>query len=84
MLLTFGLVFIVIGIAFKMGAVPFHMWVPDVYHGAPLAITLLISSVPKLAYLALAIRLLDNGLIGLARRLANHAGNPGRTVAGAG
>ncbi len=65
MLLTFGLVFIVIGIAFKLGAVPFHMWVPDVYHGAPLAVTLFISSVPKLAGLALAIRLLDNGLIGL-------------------
>jgi NADH-quinone oxidoreductase subunit N len=65
MLLTFGLVFIVIGIAFKLGAVPFHMWVPDVYHGAPLAITLFISSVPKLAGLALAIRLLDNGLISL-------------------
>ncbi|AKS40996.1 NADH-quinone oxidoreductase subunit NuoN [Wenzhouxiangella marina] len=65
MLLTFGLVFVVIAIAFKIGAVPFHMWVPDVYHGAPLAITTLISSVPKLAYLALAIRLLDNGMIGL-------------------
>jgi NADH-quinone oxidoreductase subunit N len=65
MLLTFGLVFLVIGIAFKLGAVPFHMWVPDVYHGAPLAITLFIASVPKLAGLALAIRLLDNGLIGL-------------------
>ncbi len=65
MLLTFGLVFVVIGVAFKLGAVPFHMWVPDVYHGAPLAITLFIASVPKLAGLALAIRLLDNGLIGL-------------------
>ncbi len=65
MLLTFGLVFVVIGVAFKLGAVPFHMWVPDVYHGAPLAITLFISSVPKLAGLALAIRLLDNGLISL-------------------
>ncbi|QOC22078.1 NADH-quinone oxidoreductase subunit NuoN [Wenzhouxiangella sp. AB-CW3] len=65
MLLTFGLVFVVIGIAFKLGAVPFHMWVPDVYHGAPLAITLFIASVPKLAGLALAIRLLDNGLSGL-------------------
>ncbi|MCC5864680.1 MAG: NADH-quinone oxidoreductase subunit NuoN [Wenzhouxiangella sp.] len=65
MLLTFGLVFVVTGIAFKLGAVPFHMWVPDVYHGAPLAITLFIASVPKLAGLALAIRLLDNGLIGL-------------------
>ena len=65
MLLTFGLVFIVIGVAFKLGAVPFHMWVPDVYHGAPLPIALVISSVPKLAGLALAIRLLDNGLGGL-------------------
>lgn len=65
MILTFGLVFIVIGVAFKLGAVPFHMWLPDVYHGAPLPITLFISSVPKLAALALAIRLLDNGLIGL-------------------
>lgn len=65
LMLAFGLVFIVIGIAFKLGLVPFHMWVPDVYHGAPLAITLFISSVPKLAALALAIRLLDNGLIGL-------------------
>lgn len=65
MLLTFGLVFVVIGVAFKLGLVPFHMWVPDVYHGAPLAITLFISSVPKLAGVALAIRLLDNGLGGL-------------------
>ncbi|NDY96080.1 NADH-quinone oxidoreductase subunit NuoN [Wenzhouxiangella limi] len=65
MLLTFGLVFIVIGVAFKLGAVPFHMWVPDVYHGAPLPIALFVSSVPKLAGLALAIRLLDNGLGGL-------------------
>ena len=65
MLLSFGLVFVVIGVAFKLGLVPFHMWVPDVYHGAPLAITLFISSVPKLAGLALAIRLLDNGLGGL-------------------
>lgn len=65
MLLTFGLVFVVIGVAFKLGVVPFHMWVPDVYHGAPLGITLLIGSVPKLAGVALAIRLLDNGLGGL-------------------
>jgi NADH-quinone oxidoreductase subunit N len=65
MLLTFGLVFIVIAVAFKLGAVPFHMWVPDVYHGAPLPIALFISSVPKLAGLALAIRLLDNGMGGL-------------------
>lgn len=65
LMVTFGLVFVVVGIAFKLGAVPFHMWIPDVYHGAPAAITLFIGSVPKLAALALAIRLLDNGLIGL-------------------
>lgn len=63
--LILGLVFVVIGIAFKLGAVPFHMWVPDVYHGAPAAVTMLISSVPKLAAFAMAIRLLDNGLIPL-------------------
>ncbi len=63
--LIFGLVFVVIGIAFKLGAVPFHMWVPDVYHGAPAAVTMLIGSVPKLAAFAMAIRLLDNGLIPL-------------------
>lgn len=60
--LVFGLVFVVIGVAFKLGAVPFHMWVPDVYHGAPAAVTMLIASVPKLAAFAMAIRLLDNGL----------------------
>ena len=65
MLLGVGVVFIVLGIAFKLGAVPLHMWVPDVYHGAPLPITLFLSSVPKLAAVALAIRLLDNGLIEL-------------------
>lgn len=65
MLLSFGLVFIVLGIAFKFGAVPLHMWIPDVYHGAPLPITLFLSSVPKLAAVALAIRLLDNGMIAL-------------------
>lgn len=65
MLLAFGLVFIVLGIAFKLGAVPLHMWVPDVYHGAPLPITLFLSSVPKLAAVALAIRLLDNGMVEL-------------------
>ncbi len=65
MLLAFGLVFLMIGIAFKFGAVPLHMWLPDVYHGAPLPITLFLSSVPKLAAVALAIRLLDNALIEL-------------------
>src|SRR5215813_11886855 len=46
--LMFGLIFIVAGLAFKLGVVPFHMWVPDVYHGAPSAVTLLIASAPKL------------------------------------
>jgi NADH-quinone oxidoreductase subunit N len=54
--------FVVIGIAFKLGAVPFHMWLPDVYQGAPLPVTLLIASVPKIAGLLLALRLLMDGL----------------------
>ncbi|MEM9531243.1 MAG: NADH-quinone oxidoreductase subunit NuoN [Pseudomonadota bacterium] len=62
--LGFGLVFIVVGLAFKFGAVPFHMWVPDVYQGSPTAVTLFLGTAPKLAAFALAIRLLDNGLIG--------------------
>ncbi|MDX1626273.1 MAG: NADH-quinone oxidoreductase subunit NuoN [Wenzhouxiangellaceae bacterium] len=66
LLFAFGLAFIVVGIAFKLGAVPFHMWLPDVYHGAPAAVTLLISSLPKLGYLALAIRLLQDGLPGMS------------------
>ncbi|MEW7978155.1 MAG: NADH-quinone oxidoreductase subunit NuoN [Candidatus Sedimenticola endophacoides] len=60
--LVFGLVFVVIGMAFKFGAVPFHMWVPDVYHGAPTAITLFIGSTPKIAAFALAMRMLVDGL----------------------
>ena len=60
--LILGLVFIVAGLAFKFGAVPFQMWVPDVYQGAPTAITLLIGSVPKFAAFAIAIRLLAQGL----------------------
>ncbi|MCB0256869.1 MAG: NADH-quinone oxidoreductase subunit NuoN, partial [Anaerolineae bacterium] len=64
--LTFGLVFIVAGLAFKFGAAPFHMWVPDVYHGAPTSVTLLIGSAPKLAALAMAIRLLVGGMLDLA------------------
>jgi len=62
LLLVFGLVFVVVGIAFKFGVVPFHMWIPDVYEGAPLATTLLISSIPKLAAFAMAFRLLQSGL----------------------
>ncbi len=60
--LVAALIFIVIGIAFKLGAVPFHMWLPDVYQGAPLPVTLLISSVPKIAGFMLAARLLVDGL----------------------
>jgi NADH-quinone oxidoreductase subunit N len=63
--LVFGVVFIVAGLGFKLGAVPFHMWVPDVYHGAPTAITLLIGGAPKLAAFAITIRLLVEGLSGL-------------------
>lgn len=61
-LLVFGLVFVVSGLAFKLGAVPFHMWVPDVYHGAPTAMTMLIGSAPKLAAFAFVSRILVEGL----------------------
>ena len=62
MVLAFGLVFVVSGLAFKVGVVPFHMWIPDVYHGAPSAVTLFISTGPKLAAFAMAVRLLVNAL----------------------
>ena len=62
-ILAFGLVFLVSGIAFKLGVVPFHMWIPDVYHGAPTAVTLFIASAPKLAAFAVVVRVLVNGLI---------------------
>lgn len=64
--LAFGLVFIVSGLAFKLGVVPFHMWVPDVYQGAPTAATLLIAGAPKLAAFAITMRILVEGLINLA------------------
>jgi NADH-quinone oxidoreductase subunit N len=64
--LVFGLVFIVAGLAFKLGVVPFHMWVPDVYQGAPTAVTLMIGGAPKLAGFAIFIRLLVEGLLPLA------------------
>ena len=67
MVLTFGLVFLVSGLAFKLGVVPFHMWIPDVYHGAPTPVTLLIGSAPKLAAFAIVMRLLVSGLITLAQ-----------------
>ena len=64
--LVFGLVFLVAGLAFKVGVAPFHMWIPDVYHGAPTAVTLIVGSAPKLAAFAMAVRLLVNGMIDLA------------------
>jgi NADH-quinone oxidoreductase subunit N len=65
-LIVFGLVFIVAGMAFKLGAVPFHMWVPDVYQGAPTAVTLLLGAAPKLASFAMLIRILVSGLSGFS------------------
>lgn len=64
--LVFGTVFIVAGLAFKLGAVPFHMWIPDVYQGAPTAVTLLIAGAPKLAAFAITFRLLVEGMSGVA------------------
>ncbi len=59
---SFGLVFVVVGVAFKLGAVPFHMWIPDVYEGAPTSVTLFVGSVPKLAAFAFTLRILAEGL----------------------
>jgi len=64
--LVLGTVFVVAGLGFKLGAVPFHMWVPDVYQGAPTAATLLVGGAPKLAAFAITIRLLVEGMLGLA------------------
>jgi len=64
--LVFGLVFVVAGLAFKLGAVPFHMWVPDVYQGAPTAVTLLLGGAPKLAAFAITMRLLVEGMLPMA------------------
>ena len=64
--LVFGLVFVVAGLAFKLGAVPFHMWIPDVYQGAPTAVTLMIGAAPELAAFGIAMRLLVEGLLPLA------------------
>jgi NADH-quinone oxidoreductase subunit N len=63
--LVFGVVFIVVALAFKFGAVPFHMWLPDVYHGAPTAVTLYISTAPKIAAFAMLMRLLVEALGGV-------------------
>jgi len=62
-ILAFGLVFVIVGVAFKLGAVPFHMWVPDVYQGAPTAVTLYIATAPKIAAFAMLMRLLVGGLL---------------------
>ena len=64
--LVFGVVFIVAGLGFKLGAAPFHMWVPDVYQGAPTVVTLMIGGAPKLAAFAIVMRLLVDGLLPLA------------------
>lgn len=64
--LIFGLVFIVAGLGFKLGVVPFHMWIPDVYQGAPTAVTLMIGGAPKLAAFAITMRLLVEGMLPLA------------------
>ena len=66
LILVCGVVFLVAGLAFKLGAVPFHMWVPDVYQGAPTGVTLLLGGAPKLAAFAICIRLLVQGLLQLA------------------
>ncbi|MBH5330167.1 NADH-quinone oxidoreductase subunit NuoN [Eikenella sp. S3360] len=64
-LLKLGLVFVVVAVAFKLGAVPFHMWVPDVYHGSSTAVTALVGTVPKIAATVFAFRILVTGLGGL-------------------
>ena len=64
--LVFGLVFIVSGLAFKLGAAPFHMWIPDVYQGAPTAVSIIVGTAPELAAFAITIRLLVEGLLPLA------------------
>lgn len=62
-ILAFGLVFVIVGVAFKLGAVPFHMWVPDVYQGSPTAVTVYIATAPKIAAFAMLMRLLVGGLL---------------------
>ena len=65
MVLIFGLVFLVVGMAFKLGAVPFHMWIPDVYQGAPTTVTSFIATAPKIAGFAMMMRLLVEGMGGM-------------------
>lgn len=68
LLYTFGMVFLIAGVIFKLGAVPFHMWVPDVYQGAPVPVTMFIGGAPKIAAFALAVRVLVVGLPALAQQ----------------
>jgi len=63
--LLFGLSFVIVGLAFKLGAAPFHMWLPDVYHGAPTSVTLYIGTISKIGAFAMFMRLLADGLGGL-------------------
>ena len=65
--LIFGLVFLLVGIAFKISAVPFHMWTPDVYEGAPTPVTAFFAAAPKIAAMALLMRVLIERLPGIAR-----------------
>jgi NADH-quinone oxidoreductase subunit N len=67
-LLVFGLIFMIIGVAFKLGAAPFHMWIPDVYQGAPTAVTVFVGSAPKLAAFGMAFRLLATGMGDMAHQ----------------
>ncbi len=69
--LILGLTFVIVGVAFKFGAVPFHMWLPDVYQGAPTPVTLYVGSAPKIAAFALAWRVLADGLAGLHENWAD-------------
>lgn len=71
LLLALGLVFVVVGIAFKIGAVPFHMWVPDVYEGAPTPVVLFLGTASKIAAAGLAFRLLGDTLMGLSQHWQN-------------
>ncbi len=64
LVLVVGIAFMVVGVAFKLGGVPFHMWLPDVYHGAPTSVTMYVATVSKVGALALAMRLLQDGLGG--------------------
>jgi NADH-quinone oxidoreductase subunit N len=65
-LMVFGLIFMIVGISFKLGVAPFHMWIPDVYQGAPTSVTIFVGSTSKLAAFGMAYRLLESGMGGLA------------------